>query len=436
MKKNILYIHTHDSGRYLEPYGFSVKTPRIMKLAREGTLFRNMYCAAPTCSPSRAGLLTGMAPHSAGILGLANRGFRMKDYGWHLCSFLKENGYHTCLFGVQHEAPDSAEIGYEYRYEYECGLFEFTRRDRMASARAAEYLRNYKGDRPFFMSVGFMNTHRPFPEDFRESINPDYVTPPYPVADTKENREDTAGYLRAAEIADTCVGTVLDALKDAGMEESTIVIFTTDHGIAFPFMKCNGFDTGIGVAMIMKYSGNPAAGKACGALLSQIDLFPTLCEMNGLEKPDYVQGKSFFKLFRNPEDKINDEIFAEVTYHVVYEPMRCIRTERYKLIRYYDICGRHLPANIDDSACKSFLVEHGLLRKSRPRELLFDLYLDPVERENVAENPDYAEIYENLRMRLERWMERTGDPLAAAGIQVPQPEGTVVESKESISSGR
>ncbi len=86
-KKNILYIHTHDSGRCLEPYGYNVKTPNIMKLAKEGTLFRNAYCAGPTCSPSRAGLLSGMAPHCTNMIGLAQRGFQMDAKDTHYLSF-------------------------------------------------------------------------------------------------------------------------------------------------------------------------------------------------------------------------------------------------------------------------------------------------------------------------------------------------------------
>ena len=89
MKKNILYLHTHDSGRYLEPFGVSVKTPNLMKLAKEGTLFRQAYCAAPTCSPSRVGLLSGQSPHSTNMLGLAQRGFQMDCYDTHLSNFLR-----------------------------------------------------------------------------------------------------------------------------------------------------------------------------------------------------------------------------------------------------------------------------------------------------------------------------------------------------------
>ena len=435
MKKNILYIHTHDSGRYLEPFGCNVRTPHIMQLAKEGTLFRNAFCAAPTCSPSRVGLLSGMAPHSSNMLGLAQRGFQMDDYSKHLAQFLKGNGYHTCLFGVQHEAPDTSMIGYDYYYEADCDESDFMSRDNGACYHAANYLREYHEDKPFFMSIGFIHTHRGYPKDAANYINPDYVTPPFPVADTKQNREDMAAYMRSAQIADDCVGVVLDALKASGREDDTIILFTTDHGIAFPFMKCNGYDTGIGVTLIMKYKDNPSAGKISDSLISQIDIFPTLCDMNGLEKPDYIQGKSFFKVFDDLNAEINDEIFSEVTYHAAYEPMRCIRTKRYKLIRYYDFHNGHVPANIDESPCKSLLIESGLLRKTRAREMLFDLYIDPVERENLIENPDYKDIYTELRIKLENWMEKTNDPLIQVSYRVPKPEHAYVNRLQDLDPG-
>lgn len=92
---NIVYLHTHDSGKYMQPYGHAIPTPHLMELARAGTLFRNAHCAAPTCSPSRAALLTGMAPHSCGMLGLAHRGFQLRDYSQHLVQVLNRSGWET-----------------------------------------------------------------------------------------------------------------------------------------------------------------------------------------------------------------------------------------------------------------------------------------------------------------------------------------------------
>ena len=86
-RPNILYIHSHDTGRYIQPYGHAVPTPHLQKLAEQGTLFRNAHTVAPTCSPSRAGLLTGIYPHQNGMLGLAHRGFNLNDYDKHACYY-------------------------------------------------------------------------------------------------------------------------------------------------------------------------------------------------------------------------------------------------------------------------------------------------------------------------------------------------------------
>src|ERR671929_1909800 len=94
---NILYIHSHDSGRYLQPYGHAVPTPNLQRLASEGVLFRRAFSCAPTCSPSRAALLTGQFPHQNGMIGLAHRGFRLNDYSRHLVHTLREAGYWSAL---------------------------------------------------------------------------------------------------------------------------------------------------------------------------------------------------------------------------------------------------------------------------------------------------------------------------------------------------
>lgn len=110
---NIIYIHTHDSGRYIQPYGYPVSTPNMMRLAQESTLFRKAFCAGPTCSPSRAALLTGACPHRNGMLGLASRGFALNDYDMHMVRWLSKHGFRTALCGIQHEGMNGATIGYD-----------------------------------------------------------------------------------------------------------------------------------------------------------------------------------------------------------------------------------------------------------------------------------------------------------------------------------
>lgn len=434
---NIIYLHTHDSGRYLEPYGYGVPTPNLMQLAKESTLFRHCYCAGPTCSPSRAALLTGTWPHVNGMTGLAHFGdFVLKDYEMHMARYFHNQGYETVLSGIQHEAADSYDIGYDRILQDTWGrdmyIADVEETDIRAAELAADYLsgrREAEGN--FFLSVGLFCTHRNFPEDTK-GVRQEYIMPPSNLYDCKKNREDMAGFVQSASIADRCFGIVLDRLRRSGLEDNTIVIFTTDHGIAFPFMKCTLYDTGIGVAFMVKYPGNPTAGTATDALVSQIDLFPTLCELCDVPKPEWLQGVSLAGILRGEKEAVRDEIFSEVTYHASYEPMRCIRTERYKLIRRYDYHGCVVPSNIDNGKSKQFLLESGVLNRFLPREMLFDLYLDPMERENLIGDRSYLKIYNELSERLSQWMKDTKDPLISVLHRVPAPSNAQIRKLTCI----
>lgn len=429
---NIVYIHTHDTGRYIEPYGHKVPTPRLQAFAEEGILFRHAYNAGPTCSPSRSALLTGMAPHSSGMLGLAHRGFELSDPNRHLASFLKNHGFETALCGVQHEARQPEQLGYERILTTPGGSSKREGQWDMENAhKVAEYLKTRKPETPFFLSYGMFSTHREFSE-IDGAINPNYVLPPFPLTDTKQNREDMAAFISSAMTVDRCVGIVLDALREAGLERDTLIIFTTDHGIAFPRMKCNLYDTGIGVSLILKVPGiADEGGRAIDALVSQLDLFPTICDLLSVKKPSWLQGHSLLPLLKGESESIRDEIFSEVTYHAAYEPMRCIRTNRFKYIKLFDDHNRHVPANIDDGPGKTFMLDNGMLKEKKEHEMLFDLILDPVERVNLIGNAEYGSVYRDLSERLRTWMERTDDPLLLG--KVPAPAGARVNRLSSIS---
>jgi N-sulfoglucosamine sulfohydrolase len=396
-----------------------------MKLAKSGLLFRNAFCAAPTCSPSRSALLTGMVPHLNGMLGLAHRGFQLKNYNQHLVRFLIDHNFETVLCGVQHEAPRDEMIGYTKI------LQGSDTKDDLGNARKiTHYLKERTSEKPFFISFGMFNTHRDFPE-IDPDINPAYVLPPYPMPDTKQNREDMAAYISSARIADRCMGEVLESLQETGLDQETLVIFTTDHGVAFPGNKCNLYDPGIGVALIIRNPQAHIRGEAIDSLVSHIDVFPTLCEVLGLTKPEWLQGQSFLPLMEGKTEPIRNEIFSEVTFHAAYEPMRCIRTERYKLIKFFDEHTRAVPANIDDGLSKDFLVKYGYLDEQREKEQLFDLFLDPVERVNLVHNDQYQAVYTDLNARLESWMKETDDPLLQGKVQ--KPEAAKINKLESLS---
>ena len=417
---NILYLHTHDTGRFIEPYGFPVPMPNVSALADESAVFRNAFCTAPTCSPSRVGMLTGTMPNCAGMYGLAHRGFRMNDPTEHLAYFLKSHGYETVLCGVQHEGAARA-MGYErvYNHRYDGG--SFTETDRCNAEHAVSYLREGK-TKPFFLSYGMFNTHRPFPAH-GDAVNPDRLPVPPCVQDTAANRSDMADFARALTEVDENVGKVLAALRESGLYDDTLILYTTDHGIAFPNMKCTLYDGGIGVNLMLKYPGNPSAGKTLDMLVSHLDVFPTICELLGLEPKPGLQGKSLVPALEKGEN-IRDEIFAEVTYHVVYEPQRCIRTDRYKLIRRYSDDLVTIPCHLDGGcAAKKDLLAADWQNSVHPREELYDLLYDPSERHNRVGDAVYAEVYKELSERLDRHLAEIGDVIYRYPEGVPAPNG-------------
>jgi len=423
-RPNILYISSHDTGRFIQPYGQPVETPNLQRLAEGGVLFRQAFCAGPTCSPSRAALLTGSYPHENGMLGLAHRGFALNDYSQHLCRTLRNAGYTTALAGFQHVAEDPAVIGYDRIIAPDEG----DGGDLRAAAAAARFIEG-EPPRPFYLEVGFHDTHREFPEVAKEDARCEAPPPYFP--DTPETRYDFACFKASARRLDENVGRVLDALDRSGMAENTLVIYATDHGIAFPRMKCNLTDGGIGVAMIMRGPGGFSGGKVVDSLISHVDLFPTLCDLLEIEKPPWLSGLSFLPVVEGKAGSVRDEIFAGVTYHAAYEPQRCVRNGRWKYIRRFGDRRRVVLPNCDDCPTKTLWMENGWADMEHPQEALYDLVFDPQESDNLAADPGRAGILADMRAKLEAYMVQTSDPLLDG--PVPAPAGARANDPDGIS---
>ena len=420
-KPNLVYIHTHDTGRYIQPYGYAVETPRLMALARESALFRNNHCCAPTCSASRAAMLTGQHAHNNGMIGLAHRGFTLADPRRHLSHFLAQNGYETILCGIQHESQNTLrDLGYSRALCTEGRHWIDRETWDPGNAQLAAAFLDEKHDKPFFLSYGMYHTHREFcgPDP---DINPDYVCVPPCLPDTPETRRDYAAYLSTARRADACVGTVLDALERNGLLGNTVVLFTTDHGIPFPWMKCNLTDAGTGVAMMLRYPNNPSAGRCLDGLTSHLDVFPTLCDLLDLPHPSWLQGVSLLPLLNRERDEVRGEIFTQVIYHASYEPQVAIRTRRHKYIRRYTPNHPFVTMpNMDPGPSRDYLHARGIAEKRLDDEQLYDLVFDPAERDNLAAKPTHAAVLNDLRARLDQWMRETNHPLLAGPVPLPQ----------------
>ena len=406
MRPNILYLHSHDTGRLLEPYGYPIPTPNLLRLAGEGVLFRKAFCESPTGSPSRAALLTGQSAHATGVLGAVHRGFALKNTNRHIIHTLRHHGYYSALAGIQNIAVNPETTGYD--------AILGGKRD---AERAIGFLRDGP-KQPFFLSVGFQLTGRTFPEpdpcdDFR------YTAPLPNLPDTPETRNDMACLHASVRMLDQRMGAIINALDGSGVAKNTLVICTTDHGADFPQMKCDLSDFGTGVMLIMRGPGGFSGGWVCDAIVSQIDLFPTLCDLLKIDAPDWLEGRSMMPVINGDTDEVNEEIHGEVSFHAAYEPQRSVRTKRWKYIRQFDDRDRPVLVNCGDGPSKSLLMEHGWADQRTEYERLHDLILDPLEQSNLAGKLSKRIVLEEMRHRLERWMKRTNDPLLNGPLEPP-----------------
>lgn len=188
----------------------------------------------------------------------------------------------------------------------------------------------------------------------------------------------------------------------------------------------------MGVMLIMRGPGGFTGGKAIDSLGSHIDIFPTICDLIGAERPSYLQGESLLPLVNGEAEEVREAIFAEKTYHVAYEPERCVRTRRHKYIRRFD--DEHpspVLANIDDGPSKDVILSNGWAERDIPKEQLYDLLYDPNEANNLAAEPAAADTLEKMRARLNAWMRETKDPILNG--PVPAPKGAELNTPDQRS---
>jgi len=381
-------------------------------------VFTNYFCTAAQCSPSRGSILTGRFPHRNGLMGLAHIGWEFNQGEKTLPMYLNEAGYSTHLFGLQHESRDPARLGYQHLH-----LHEGSGVARVAAEDVKAFLSEVSGGtgQPFFANVGTQEPHRSYDREGYPRDDPRRVVPlPY-LPDRPGIREDLAGLNGLIQAVDEAVGEMVRALEQNGLAENTLFIFTTDHGIAMPRAKGTCYDPGIETALIMRMPGRFEGGVRRDELLSNVDLLPTLVELAGHEAPEDLDGRSFLPLLTGGPYAPRDHIYVEMTWHDKYNPMRGIRTRRYKYIRNF---GERplvfLPLDIYRGRAGEETREE-FYGSVRAEEELYDLRDDPLEQRNLAGDPSYAQVLQELRGRVTEWMEETNDPLLEGPVP-PTPE--------------
>src|SRR4051794_19208008 len=194
-RENVLIVHWHDLGRYLGAYGHvDVSSPRLDQLAADGILFTRAHATAPLCSPSRGSLFTGRYPQRNGLLGLAHHSWEYRAAVRTLPHLLAEQGWRTTLFGMQHETSFPARLGFD-EFDVSNWYGEY------AVEPATEWLRSGR-QKPFLLTAGFFETHRPYPRDRYAPADPDTVSLPDYLPDLPDVREDLADFYGSISVAD------------------------------------------------------------------------------------------------------------------------------------------------------------------------------------------------------------------------------------------
>lgn len=419
-RPNIIVIVPHDTGRFISPYGAAtVHTPNCERLASEGVKFANHFCTVPLCSPARAALLTGRHSHQNGVHGLVmdvTGGFDLADSPGerHLVSLLGEAGYQSALIGYMHESRHPARLGFESH--------DWNEDIRETPATLEAWLAARDRDRPFYIQIGSWVTHRDgdgegwTAEDVKPDDSKGVWMPPY-LQESDQVRREMAQMQGAVRRYDEGLGQILDVIDRHHLAENTIVVSTTDHGIDFPRAKGTLYDPGIEAQMLLRYpAGGWGEGRAIEALSSHVDLVPTLLEAAGIDVPGNLAGRSWLPLLEGGDFAEREYVFAEKTFHDIYDPRRAVRSKRYKYIRHFEVC------TIQDA--RYYIVPRWHMFKGndwvrRMVEELFDLEQDPWEEHNLARDPAYADVKTGMSRALADWMKATDDPIIDGPVQSP-----------------
>lgn len=427
-QKNVLLIIADDLGMELGCYGDAeAKTPNIDRLATEGTRFANAFAAVASCSPSRATILTGMQVHQNGQYGLAHppHAQRTLERIQSLPKLLNDAGYRSAVVGKNHVGPKTV-----YPYTAELGPTHGSTRNPSGMAEAAKTFMAADPNQPFFLVMGFVDPHRigpnfstdDNPNDGYDEVrfDPQAIEVPAFLPDTPMVREDLAGYYQAVARLDECVAQTLKALDETGHRDDTLVIFVSDNGMPFPGAKTTVYDAGVHLPMIIRQPGAPT-GNVNDAIVSFIDIFPTVLEWTGAQAPKYkLFGQSLLPQLAKKSDDARGRAFSSHIFHEIdmYYPMRSVRTPQYRLI--WNL-AHDLPvpsaADVGNSPSMKSIRQTGKMGGrtieaffQRPEFELYDIHSDPNELKNLVEDPSQAKTLEQLKGELLKMMNETKDP--------------------------
>ncbi|TWU57084.1 Choline-sulfatase [Rubripirellula tenax] len=431
----VVYLADDLSAADVSSYGgTNIMTPAIDQLAEEGMSFDRAFVASPSCAVSRAALLTGLMPARNGAE--ENHSYPREDVP-RLPKVLGELGYETAAFGKVAHLRSAVD------YHFDTFDLKSDISDLRGTVR--KFLENRTDDRPLALFVGVSDPHVPWPSE--STVDPQSMTMPPQLLDTPRTRVQRSRYLQEVKNLDAYLAELRE-LTDKHMSDDKLFVLSSDHGAQFPFGKWTLYDEGIRVPLIVSRPGKIQAGSRTDAMVSWVDVFPTLIDIGGGDVPDDLDGRSFAPVLRGETDLHRDRIF---TTHSGDRMMnvylsRSVRTNRYKLIwnphpefaftTHIDLLLREtsgdyfkewMTAAKTDSHAADVLAHH----HGRPEYELFDLEQDPHELNNLAGHAELASVEQALATELKQWIRDQGDGLTVfhEPLMLDAPETWVARPK-------
>jgi len=460
--KNIVFFITDDQSPTMGCYGDTVAvTPNMDRLAADGTLFRYAFCTTASCSASRSVVLTGLHNHRNGHYGHLHSYHKFSSFPWvkTLPVMLEQLGYRTARIGKHHNGPEE--------------IYHFQEKLKGSSRSPVEMANNCEafitGDdkKPFFLYFATSDPHRgggkaqelehkpdrfgnkpnkgAFPGVKEVFYDPAKVNVPHFLPDTPTCRAELAQYYQSVSRIDQGLGRLIEILKKNGQWENTLVVFTSDHGMAFPGGKTTVYEGGLHVPFIVRNPAQPKRGNVNNAMVSFVDIVPTLLDYaggldpkTGTAKPEVAtmpagrrtkkgpysfHGRSFLPILAEQNPKGWDTIYASHTFHEIqmYYPMRVVRDRKYKLI--WNIAHPlPYPFASDLWAAPTWQAQFtkgmdAMYGKRtvrdyihRPKFELYDISADPHETKNLAVDPKHAKVLEEYKAKIRKFQVDTRDP--------------------------
>lgn len=433
-RPDVLFVIADDwgyphAGAYGDPV---VKTPNFDRVAKAGVLFTNAYCAAPSCSPSRAAILTGLYPH------------RLEE-GVNLWGFLpKKYPVYPALLSQAGYAVGSQRKGWGPGIFQEGGYA-----DNPAGqvVDVKPFLRNLSREKPFCFWYGSSDPHRPYVAGTGKASGMDVtkVRVPSFLPDVPEIRSDIMDYYFEVERFDRDLGEVLDLLDSLGRLQNTIVVVTGDNGIPFPRAKANVYDGGAHIPLAMSWGNKIKGGRTFTGFVNLIDISATFLDAAGVKDLPAQDGKSLLPILLESSKVHRKEVYIERERHAYVRqgnlsfPVRAVRNNEFLYVRNLKpdrwpagdsnlVSPRTSYGDIDAGPSKQYMLQHQhdqqiavfskLALQRRPEEELYDLKKDPAQLKNVARDKIYEKELKKLRMQLDQWMKDTNDPRVHGGDQI------------------